>query len=125
MSASEGAMSAWIRVIKDDVAEEARQILDAILREFDLGHRDVQRIAAAHHGISDEYPHDGDEHWRARHAEIARMLRDRGVLLSVDEHHEGGPYASNADRGHWLLIQSDEGVVRNVAAALQQRPRPR
>ena len=113
----------WIETCTRDVAEEARDILEDVLREMDLVHN-PQLISP--------YPHSTDDlKWRGYHdrqaairMDVAEMMVKRGVLQSAQPFHERGPYVTDHER-QGLRVQADEATVRQAHGLLQDRLRGR
>ena len=111
----------WIGTVNPELAREAMNVLEDMIREYDIGRPNPVRISA--------YPPDapdmmiGNETaWLKARGDAVEMLRNNRILRAADRRYVGGsPYVRDEDRGEWWFIDAEATTVREIAAALRAR----
>ena len=116
---------AWLEEIPTDILAEARDVLEAINREIVLGKSPIRIFP-----FPSEYEHHTppigqEERLKALRADVAEMLVRRGVLQRQQGEYVGGPYARDADRGDWLVMEADPAAVRHALEQFREEGRRR
>ncbi len=124
MSSAQAPLT-WLGDIPTDILNEARDILEAAVRELALG-KTTMRVSPFPSEYDQHPPPVGqDERLKAGRTDVAEMLVRRGVLRGQRSVYVGGPYAREEDRGDWLTLDADPTTIRHALEELHAHLRGR